>query len=217
MEFPPEDLTHGQLISNWDDIYRGDNQPQWEDLEPNREFLSLIQGYCSSGMRVLEVGSGLGHNALALARMGVDVTASDCSQNAVRRCSEMADHEGVSMQCRVLDIMRLPADVGTYDLVFDKGCWHTFFEDGRRKQYVEQIAGLLPDGGIWINSTGSADTSDSPDDPGAETYPRWKLDEIVRLVDGRFEVLQFRRGHYGYHGERRFLTWEGVFRKRSLK
>lgn len=140
MELPPDHLTRGQIISNWDDIYRDDNNPQWEDLEPNREFLSLIQGYCSPGMRVLEVGSGLGHNALALARMGIDVTASDCSQNAVRRCGEMAGQERVSMTCRVLDIMCLPADVGTYDLVFDKGCWHTFFEDGHKERYVEQIA-----------------------------------------------------------------------------
>lgn len=207
----------GQRINNWDRLYQGDHVPQWEDLKPNREFLSLIRAHCSPGTRVLEIGAGLGHNALALARGGVDVTASDCSENAVRRCAEMAGQDEISVECRVLDVMRLPPDIGTYDLVFDKGCWHTFFEREFQKRFVEQIGTLLAEGGLWINATGSADNPDDPDDSEIDSYPRWTLGEIVRDVEACFEILQVRKGRYGYREDTRFRTWEGVFKKRRDK
>lgn len=205
----------GQLIHNWDDIFQGDNVPPWEDLEPNLEFLSLIQAYCSPGMKVLEVGCGLGHNALALCRMGIDVTASDCSENAIRRFVEMAEKENVPVRHRVLDIMSLQPDRGNFDLVFDKGCWHSFFELDARNKYVDQICNLLADNGIWVNASGSADNIDDPNDPNLDTYPRWTLGEIVQLAESRFEILQVRKGRYGYHNERDFRTWEVVLKKRK--
>lgn len=205
----------GQLIHNWDDIYQGDNVPPWEDLEPNHEFLSLIQSYCSPGMKILEIGSGLGHNALALYRMGFDVTASDYSENAVQRFVEMTQKEGVSIKYRVLDIMSLQPNAGTYDLVFDKGCWHSFFEPDARNRYVDQIFSLLNENGIWVNASGSADNIDDPNDSNLDTYPRWSLGELIQGVESCFEVLQVRKGKYGYTKERDFLTWEVVSKKRK--
>ena len=83
----------GQLIHNWDQIFQKDNIPPWEDLEPNLEFLSLIKAYSSPEMKVIEIGCGLGHNALALNRMGINVLATDYSKNAVARLAEMAKKE----------------------------------------------------------------------------------------------------------------------------
>jgi SAM-dependent methyltransferase len=203
----------GQLIHNWDEMFHGDNIPAWEDLEPNIEFLSLIQAYCTPGMKVLEIGCGLGHNAMALCKTGVDVTAADCSENAVRRFVKMAEKEGISVKHRVLNIMVLPPDIGHFDLVFDKGCWHSFFEHDARIKYVEQICRLLTDNGIWINSSGAAENTDDPDDPDLDAYPRLGLGEILRFVEPRFEILQARKGVYGYHGERDFCTWETVLKK----
>ena len=207
----------GQLIDNWNDLYQNSKVPQWEDLEPNRDFLSLVQTFSAPQMKVLEIGCGLGHNALALARTGIDITASDFSKNAVERCAEMAHMEGIVIQCRTLDIMCLPSDIGKCDLVFDKGCWHTFFTKESREKYVLQMCSLLTDGGLWINSSGSADNIDSPNDPNVDTYPRWTLGEIAQLVEPRFEILRVRRGRYGYREGNSFYTWESVFRKKANK
>jgi cyclopropane fatty-acyl-phospholipid synthase-like methyltransferase len=205
----------GQLIHNWDELFYGDNIPPWEDLEPNLEFLSLVQAYCKPGMKVLEIGCGLGHNALALSKLGIDVTATDFSKNAVLRFVKMAERAEIAVKHRVLNLMDLPTDPGNFDLIFDKGCWHSFFERDARNKYVDQICHLLSDSGIWINSSGSADNIDDLDDPNLKTYPRRSLEEIVQSVESRFEILQVRKGRYGYHDKRNFLTWEIVLKKRK--
>lgn len=203
----------GQLIHNWDEIFQKDSIPPWEDFEPNIEFLSLIKTYCSPEMKVIEIGCGLGHNALALNRMGIDVLATDCSKNAIRRLAEMAKKEKTIIKNRVLDIMDLPSDLGKFDLVFDKGCWHSFFDSNARRKYVSQIHTILKDNGIWINSSGSSENLDDPKDIDLETYPRWKLGGIVEMVESWFEILKAQKGVYGYHGERNFCTWEIVLKK----
>ena len=115
----------------------------------------------------------------------------------------------------MLDIMEPPSDLGKFDLVFDKGCWHSFFESNARSKYVDQICNILKDSGIWINSSGSSETLDDPTDPNLKTYPRWKLSEIVKMVESRFQILKVQRGIYGYYGERNFYTWEIVLKKRN--
>ena len=83
-----------QLISNWDNLYQNGNNPQWEDLEPNQEFLSLVHAFIKPEMKVLEIGSGLGHNALELAKKEVDITASDVRAlqwNAVKKWRKNLD------------------------------------------------------------------------------------------------------------------------------
>jgi SAM-dependent methyltransferase len=205
----------GQLIHNWDEIFRRDNSPPWEDSRPNPKFLSLIQSYCRPDMKVIEIGCGLGHNALALRKMGIDVLATDHSENAIRRLVEMAEKARIPIKNRILNLMEIPSDFEHFDLVFDKGCWHSFFELNVRIKYVNQICKLLKKNGIWINSSGSADNIDDPGDTNLGTYPRWKLGEIVQLVESRFEILKVQKGIYGYHGEREFCTWEIVLKKRK--
>lgn len=205
----------GQLIHNWDELFQRDNIPQWEDFEPNLEFLSLIKTHCSPEMKVIEIGCGLGHNALALHRMGFDILATDCSKNAIRRLAEMAEKENIILKNRVLDIMNLPSDLGQFDFVFDKGCWHSFFEFDARRKYVDHICNILKDNGIWINSSGSSENLDDQKDPNHETYPRWKLSGIVEMLEPIFEILKVQKGIYGYHGERNFYTWEIVLKKKN--
>lgn len=205
----------GQLIHNWDEIFQKDSIPPWEDFEPNLEFLSLIKSYCVPEMKVIEIGCGLGHNALALNRMGINVLATDCSKNAIRRLTEMAKKEKTILKIKVLNIMDLPSDLGEFDLVFDKGCWHSFFDSDTRKKYVSQIYTILKDNGIWINSSGSSENLDDPKDPNLETYPRWKLSQIVEMVEPRFEILKVKKGVYGHYNERNFNTWEIVLKKRT--
>ena len=74
---------NAQLIENWDDLYEGDNIPQWEDEVPNKEFCQFVLTYVEPGMRVLELGSGLGINAIELAKCSVNITVSDISKNAI--------------------------------------------------------------------------------------------------------------------------------------
>ena len=83
------------------------------------------------------------------------------------------------------------------------------------RMYVTQVCTLLCEGGIWVNSSGSADNPDDPSDPHVGSYPRLTLSDITSLVEPHFEIIQIRRGQYGNNTGKDFYTWEGVFKKRA--
>lgn len=205
-----------QLINNWNDLYKGEHVPQWEDLEPNVQFCNYILSRASTGMRILELGAGLGYNAMHLAQKGLDIVASDISTNAVNRCRELADSTRTKMGCMPIDILSLNGDEGKFDLIYEKGCWHTFFDDEARKRFALAVSSLLVDGGLWITSSGSADSKDDLTDPNLHTYPRLTLRNIANAVEEYFEIDEVKKGRYGDSDGRCFVTWECVFQKRTM-
>jgi SAM-dependent methyltransferase len=206
-------LKGGQLIENWDELYDGYRIPQWEDLEVNIDFCFLISKYCTKDMRILEVGAGLGHNAIYLADKGFDITASDVSPNAVARCSDMAHESNVNLRTKVIDVTVPTSE--QYDLIYEKGCWHTFFDPSKRSDFARAIALMLPENGYWISACGSADNLDDQNDSNLQMYPRLRLSQIVTAVENYFEVVEVKKGCYGTKPALDFITWECVFKKRA--
>ncbi len=209
------EILEGQLIDDWNELYQSDNIPQWEDLEYNAQFCEYILQQCNSDMRILELGAGLGHNAIHLAKSGLNVIASDVSPNSVKRCKDFALESGVALQCEVIDIFNLSGIEGTYDLIYEKGCWHTFFSALSRRNFALAVSSLLSEQGMWISSSGSADNSDDPDDLYLNTYPRLTLQQIASSVEDCFEICNIRKGWYGKSERLNFLTWECLFQKRK--
>jgi methyl halide transferase len=206
---------NAQLIDNWNELYRGGRIPQWEDLEYNSQFCDFIIQNSTPEMQILELGAGLGHNALYLAKYGLQVTASDLSSNAMARCEKLVNNWGVNLNCRTIDVFALSGNEGKFHLIYEKGCWHTFFNDLSRTLFAERVASLLIDDGLWISSSGSADNNDDPNDPHLNTYPRLTLQQIGSASEGCFKVMKIQKGWYGHREENSFLTWECLFQKRA--
>ena len=205
-----------QLINNWNDFYSADRIPQWEDLSENEGFCKFVLGYANPNMRILEIGAGLGFNAMWLSAQGLNITASDISENAMVRCETVARDRGLQLKCKVFDIFGC-MEPGKFNLIYDKGCWHTFFDSVDRRRFASVVAKLLEDDGLWVSSCGSADQIDAYDDPHVVTYPRISLLNIATAAEEFFEVIQIRQGLYGFNDDRNFKTWECAFRKRSIK
>ena len=66
---------------------------------------------------VLDLGSGPGRNALALARRGCTVTAVDMAESAVRQLNERAEALGLPVDARCRDVRDLRAEPETYHMV----------------------------------------------------------------------------------------------------
>lgn len=205
----------GQQIHDWDDRYQQDSPPPWEDLEPHTEFCQFVLRHLDPTLPSLEVGSGLGHNAVYLAQQGLSLTASDISPSAVQQIQSLAHDRGLALPAKVVDVTETSHLKHAFAGVMDKGCFHSFFSQKSRVEFVQCIHQLLTDDGVWVSSIGSADHSDDPNDPWIETYPRLTLTEIVSLVEPAFEVLEVRTGYYGRTDDRQFKTWECAFRKRN--
>lgn len=84
---------------------------------------AAIQG----GERVLDVATGGGHTALALARQGVDVTAVDLTAEMLAAAQAYAESQGVTtIRYVVGDAEALPFSDGAFDIVTCRYAAHHF-------------------------------------------------------------------------------------------
>lgn len=87
-------------------------------FEPFTQALAapaLRQLAMGPGARVLDVAAGPGGLALAMARSGAIVSAVDFSPSMVARIAQRASKEGIRIDARAMDAMRLGYDDGVFD------------------------------------------------------------------------------------------------------
>lgn len=70
-----------------------------------------------AGERVLDIAAGSGNAALAAARRGAQVTATDINGVALRLAHRRADIESVELHTQIADAEALPFDDGAFDIV----------------------------------------------------------------------------------------------------
>src|SRR5947209_17642160 len=71
----------------------------------------------AAGWRVLDVAAGNGNAALAAARRGAEVTASDYVEGLLQRAQRRAEADGLHLETRVADAEDLPFDDASFDCV----------------------------------------------------------------------------------------------------
>jgi len=107
------------------------------------------QGLLAPG-RVLELGCGNGRNAVHLASLGCTVDAVDFSERAVEWTQQRARLAGAAVAIQCCSIFDARFSDGSYDLVYDSGCFH-HLPPHRRKDYVELVdRALKPDGSYGL-------------------------------------------------------------------
>ena len=71
----------------------------------------------SAGQTVLDVAAGNGNAALAAARRGCDVTATDYVESLLERARRRADADGLPLTTQVADAEDLPFEDASFDVV----------------------------------------------------------------------------------------------------
>lgn len=124
----------------FDKLYRGepmfDGGPQptgipWDihQAQPRLMELEALGGFSGD---VLDIGCGLGDNAIFLASRGHSVTAVDGSPAAIEQARRRAAEAGVAVAFDVADATNLTRYDGRFDSVLDSGLYHCLDDDGRR-------------------------------------------------------------------------------------
>ncbi|MFA5801632.1 MAG: class I SAM-dependent methyltransferase [Thermoleophilia bacterium] len=136
--------------SRWEDIYKnGDVESLpwfYPGLDP--DFNGALESLDISRGDMLDLCTGPGTQAIAMAKLGYSVTAIDIAGAAVEKARIRASRQGLEISFRQGDIFGNDLD-RSFDIIFDRGCYHVF-PDERRAEYAGVVAKLLRRGGYLL-------------------------------------------------------------------
>lgn len=105
--------------------------PPWDTKAPKETVVAWQDGGWVRG-DVLDVGCGLGDNAIYLAKNGHHVTGLDISPTALKTAERRAADAGVEVTFAVADSTTLEGYTDAFDTIVDSGMFHCLDDDGKR-------------------------------------------------------------------------------------
>ena len=148
--------------------------PEIGGLDPDFERALLHFGVKHG--RLLDIGAGVGEQAMHFSRLGFKVTATDVSPSAVEHAKKAAADAGGEIEFLTDDILRTSLQ-GPYDLIVDRGCY-TLLDQSMREDYCRNVNKLLSPNGLFFLKTDA------------------KEKNVVRELGARFRLLDFRETRY---------------------
>jgi 2-polyprenyl-3-methyl-5-hydroxy-6-metoxy-1,4-benzoquinol methylase len=115
--------------------------------EPNH-FLVESAEYLQSGMEALLVADGEGRNSIWLAQQGIDVTAFDISEVAIKKAKHLARENEVQVQFSVSNCENWQWHEKKYDLVV--AIFIQFADPHARERLFANMIDSLKPGGTFI-------------------------------------------------------------------
>lgn len=183
-------MNRVRTIHDWEELYREkqvETMPWFNpDLDPDidRALNNLDLGAATG----LDIGTGPGTQAIALAEKGFHVTAIDLSDTAVKNAEIKAREKGLNIIWKQDDILNSKLD-GKFDVVIDRGCFHVF-DPEQRENYVRVVSSLIkPDGYLLLKCF-------SYKQPGNEGPCRFTPQEIKDIFTEKFKVCDIQETVY---------------------
>lgn len=137
-------MTHQH---DWDRAYAdGKHQQQWDTPWSSPELAGFLAGLGMLPRSAVDLGCGTGGDAVYLAQRGIETTGLDLSPNALELARERAQRNDVHVTWVVGDVLALPFDDASFELVTDRGCLH-HVPHVDQPRYAREVARVLVPGG----------------------------------------------------------------------
>lgn len=174
-------------FTDWEQCYSETDVEEmpWYYQRLDKDFREIVDELSIKSGRVLDLGTGPGTQAVALAKIDLDVIATDISSNAVHKAQAMATEQNASVDFRQDDILDTKLTKQQFDYVFDRGCFHTIAPE-KRHIYIENVWKILKAGGYLFLKTFSLK------EPGHEGPYRFAPEDIERQFSQKFEIVLIR-------------------------
>ena len=168
----------GGVRLDFDALYRGESPaegvpavatPPWDTKAPKENVIAWQEGGWVHG-DVLDIGCGLGDNAIYLAKSGHSVTGLDISPTALSTAERRAKDAGVTVTFAVTDSTKLEGYTDAFDTVVDSGMFHCLDDDGKRSYAAAAHRATRPGATLLISCFSDAN-------PPNEEWPRPAVSE----------------------------------------
>lgn len=157
---------------DFDALYRGESPapgvppittPPWDTKAPKENVIAWQEAGLIRG-DVLDIGCGLGDNAIYLAKHGHTVTGLDISPTALITAERRAVDARVDVRFATTDATRLDGYTEAFDTVIDSGCYHCLDDAGRADYAVAVRRATRPGATLLLSafSDANAATGDWP-------------------------------------------------------
>lgn len=153
---------------DFDALYRGESPgdgippistPPWDTKAPKENVIGWQSGGWVHG-DVLDIGCGLGDNAVYLAKNGFTVTGLDISPTALITAERRANDAGVKVTFAVADSTKLDGHTNAFDTVIDSGMFHCLDDEGKRRYAAAVHRATRPGATLLISCFSDANPSD---------------------------------------------------------
>ncbi|MDR4904773.1 class I SAM-dependent methyltransferase [Bacillus mycoides] len=174
----------------WDNFYsnREKGVPFFTN-KPDENLVNYFEKKLLNPGKVLELGCGPGRNAIYFAEKGCLVDAVDLSQESIQWATERAKEKNLHVNFIYNNIFDLQIEEGTYDIVYDSGCFH-HIAPHRRMNYINLVKKALKPGGYFAitcfvqgGELGGADITDW------EVYKLQSLKGGLGFTDAKLRVI----------------------------
>lgn len=195
--------------NQFEERYQSGDTP-WDHGMVDSNLIDVVSGNEIHRCRALDIGCGSGENAIWLASQGFNVIACDLSPTAIQRAKDKLPDAGVKIRFLVADFLCDPIPDPPFGFIFDRGCLHCMEDEVEKNSFIEKVAALLEEGGLWLSLIGNADEGEREEGP-----PQLTATELVSVVEPHFEILTLRSGHFGSDQETPPRAWISLMRKRA--
>jgi len=158
----------GGVRYDFDALYRGESPgegvpamvtPPWDTKAPKENVVAWHEGGWVHG-DVLDIGCGLGDNAIYLARQGFNVTGLDISPTALITAERRAKDAGVNVTFAVTDSTKLEGYTDAFDTIVDSGMFHCLDDDAKRSYAAAAHRATRPGATLLLSCFSDANPSD---------------------------------------------------------